>query len=336
MGICQSNTYKPEIKPPNSAKSIYIEDLQKYPKEMQNVCKIETKRGKGTGFLCYIPFPDKIHLLPVLITNNHILNEEDISIGKKINFSINNEEKFYEIIIDDSRKTFTKKPPYDITIVELKPNDKLDLDSLFEIDYELIKNNMKIKKNFQIYMLHYPNGKSSKVSWGTIQNQTAENILHLCATEPGSSGAPIFNTENRKIIGIHKGSHLAGDKNVGTFLKGPLEEFLKKNNFKNILNNSNKQNKNELSINNNTNKKNHYIQNEIFNEKNSSANSSRKNKQKEEYNSKKRKENKKNDVENNHKKKKRRHENDLKKVLPIINPFIDDETKKLLAGLGRL
>jgi len=271
-------------------------------------------------FLCYIPFPDKIHILPVLITNNHILNEEDISIGKKINFSINNEEKFYEIIIDDSRKTFTKKPPYDITIVELKPNDKLDLDSLFEIDYELIKNNMKIKKNFQIYMLHYPNGKSSKVSFGTIQNQTAENILHLCATEPGSSGAPIFNTDNRKIIGIHKGSHQAGDKNVGTFLKGPLEEFLKKNNFKNILNNSNKQNQNELSINNNTNKINNYTQNEIYKE-NRSSNNSRKNYQKEEeYNIKKRKENKKNDE-----KRKRKHKKDFKDFLPI-----DKETKECL------
>ena len=142
MGICISLN---KNKNKNQKGEVYKNIKMNLDENSKQIIE-KTKRGKGTGFLCYIPFPDKIHLLPVLITNNHILNEEDISIGKKIKFSINNEEKFYEIIIDDSRKTFTKKQPYDITIVQLKPKDKLDLDSLLEIDYELIKSNMKIKK----------------------------------------------------------------------------------------------------------------------------------------------------------------------------------------------
>ena len=34
--------------------------------------------GHGTGFFCRIPFPNFFHLLPVLITNNHVLGENDI------------------------------------------------------------------------------------------------------------------------------------------------------------------------------------------------------------------------------------------------------------------
>ena len=51
-----------------------------------SVCKI-TKDDKqfGTGFLYIIPFPDKLNKLPVLITCNHVLSREDISIGKTIN-----------------------------------------------------------------------------------------------------------------------------------------------------------------------------------------------------------------------------------------------------------
>ena len=40
------------------------------------VCKIKLKDIQGTGFFCKIPFPDINKCLPVIITNNHIINEE--------------------------------------------------------------------------------------------------------------------------------------------------------------------------------------------------------------------------------------------------------------------
>ena len=44
----------------------------------KGVCKIYLKNSssKGTGFFCKIKLFDKI--LPVLITNNHVLNENDL------------------------------------------------------------------------------------------------------------------------------------------------------------------------------------------------------------------------------------------------------------------
>ena len=62
----------------------------------KSVCKILAKGKTGTGFLCLIPHP-------VLITNNHILDEESIKEGKEIEISFNNEKIFKTIKIDKNR-----------------------------------------------------------------------------------------------------------------------------------------------------------------------------------------------------------------------------------------
>ena len=63
--------------------------------QMENcICKIVKDNGeKGTGFFCRIPFPDENHLLNVLITNNHILNEIDIENNKIIKFIIKKKKR---------------------------------------------------------------------------------------------------------------------------------------------------------------------------------------------------------------------------------------------------
>ena len=56
----------------------------------------------------------------------------------------------YKIIIDNKRKTFTNKD-YDITIIELKPNDGLNYDSFLDIDDNINDNDLNgkyIKKQF--------------------------------------------------------------------------------------------------------------------------------------------------------------------------------------------
>jgi len=63
--------------------------------QMENcICKIVKGNGqKGTGFFCKIPFPDEYNLLNVLITNNHVLNENDIKNNKIITFKIYKEKE---------------------------------------------------------------------------------------------------------------------------------------------------------------------------------------------------------------------------------------------------
>ena len=55
-----------------------------------------------------------------------------------------------------------------------------------------------------------------------------EIINHSCPTEFGSSGSPILNLFNNKIIGIHKGSNINHDYNKGTLLIYPFREFILK------------------------------------------------------------------------------------------------------------
>ena len=96
----EKQEYIEEINLENHPQGISIE------KKIENsVCKIKTNEGNfGTGFFCLIPFPTKLNLLPVLITNNHILKENDIRKGPKINFSMNNDNFKSQIFIDDLRK----------------------------------------------------------------------------------------------------------------------------------------------------------------------------------------------------------------------------------------
>ena len=59
------------------------------------------------------------------MTDNHVLNENDILQNNEIHFSINNDKIKYEIEIDASRITYTNKKN-DVTIIEMKEKDKID------------------------------------------------------------------------------------------------------------------------------------------------------------------------------------------------------------------
>ena len=54
------------------------------------VCKIIKGKTSGTGFLCKIPFPNSLTLLPVLITCIHVLEINDIINDKSFEFHFNN------------------------------------------------------------------------------------------------------------------------------------------------------------------------------------------------------------------------------------------------------
>ena len=67
-----------------------------------NICKIRCNDGSnGSGFFCNIPIGWN-NYLKVLMTNNHVLMDKDIQLGQTINFSINNDEKKFNILIDNN------------------------------------------------------------------------------------------------------------------------------------------------------------------------------------------------------------------------------------------
>lgn len=203
----------------------------------KSICKIICKNDiYGTGFFCFLPFPDKATKLRALITNNHILGKSDIEIGKTIKFTVYNDKMDFKIIIDKSRKVYTNED-YDITIIELKPqkdgikdDSYLDVDDCIILDDNIEANIKEVLKDKSIYLIHYPGGEKLKKSEGVIISidEDKYTIHHNSDTNSGSSGSPILNLDNNKLIGIHVGAEK--DKNgtiIGTLLREPFKYLMK-------------------------------------------------------------------------------------------------------------
>ena len=256
MGAGNIKDYEKEKYIPGFPKSIRVEILNKIlDQSKKSICKIMCNDGGyGTGFFCFLPFPDKAIKLRTLITNNHILGKIDIEIGKTVIFSVNNDKNCFTIQIDESRKVYTNIN-YDITIIELKKEkDGIKDDSYLDVDDIILDNDIKdniieVLKNKSIYLIHYPKGKNLEQAQGSIKfiDEDKYTIHHVCNTEKGSSGSPIFNLDNNKIIGIHKGAGKNENKwNLGTLLREPINKFNEK-----FLKNDKKIENKTININNN-------------------------------------------------------------------------------------
>ena len=100
-----------------------------------------------------------------------------------------------------------------------------------ELDDNIFKDETKAYyKDISIYNLHYPYGNKASVSYGLATDIDDFEIKHTCSTEHGSSGSPILNLSNNKVIGIHKQGSKKSNFNLGTCLKFPLNNFYKKRN----------------------------------------------------------------------------------------------------------
>ena len=219
--------YKPEKDLENAPESLSSAALKIILEQMEkSICKIKCNDGgNATGFFCIIPNPDKFHQLPVLMTNYHVINEKD----KKCKFTLNNDKLEYEIIINNTRKVYYSHT-YDITIIEIKESDKLEMNSFLELDDNIFKDDPNgIYRKISIYLIGFPKGGISKYSMGIFQliEEDDFTIRHLCRSNPGSSGCPIINLNNNRVIGIHKGASEKKNWNLGTFIKKPLEVFNK-------------------------------------------------------------------------------------------------------------
>ena len=57
--------------------TISYECTKKITEQMEkNICKIKIGNNRGTGFFCKVPFPDENNMLPVFITNNHVIDDK--------------------------------------------------------------------------------------------------------------------------------------------------------------------------------------------------------------------------------------------------------------------
>ena len=139
---------------------------------------------------------------------------------------MNNGEYSDSIYIDGSRNIYTDIDK-DVTIIEI---DNKSFIKFLDIDEDIYKENPnKYFKNISVYIIHYEKGKKTKFSNGLIKciEEDDYTIRHICPTEHGSSGSPILNLNNYKVIGVHKGTKEGKNWNLGTILKSPIDDFIK-------------------------------------------------------------------------------------------------------------
>ena len=200
------------------------------------ICKLSGEKI-GTGFFCKIEYNNK--LIPFLITNYHVINEDYLKDKKQLKFYINDD---YQIInINEKSKIYSSvREEYDVFIIKIKDDDEIN--NFLEIDKNIFNNlSENSYKDEPIYILHYPNSEEASVSYGNgIEKINEYDIKHLCNTESGSSGGPILSSLTNKVIGIHKGAIKKKGEiiyNIGTFLKFPLKELNSNITLNNVNNN---------------------------------------------------------------------------------------------------
>ena len=225
--------YKKENAIKDVPDSLSLEQLEQAKFQMENcVCKIKYEDKEGTGFFCKIPFKNSFNLLPTLITCNHVLDKKTLIKRKKLDISLNNESIFYSLSIDNERKIYTDEEK-DVTIIEIRPeSDNIKDESFLDLDENIFNEKPdKIYRNKSVYIIYYPlyeNKKRAEYSIGTIKSIVEDNytIFHLCPTQTGSSGGPIINVSNLKVIGVHKGAKKNKSFNFATLMRAPIREFL--------------------------------------------------------------------------------------------------------------
>ena len=119
-------------------------------------------------------------LLRLLITNNHVLNEQDIIPGNTINISLNNGKIFKKIKMDTNRKKYTNKD-LDVTIIEIKDEDNIQ--NFLFLDDNILNNEINnyniIYEKESLYILNYMNGKDIFNSQGILNNINENKIISL-------------------------------------------------------------------------------------------------------------------------------------------------------------
>lgn len=234
---------------PNSISKKETEYINRQMKKC--ICKIELKHKSGTGFFCNVPFPDpdNSNLLPVLITSYNVLGDYEIFVEKKMKLLISDYYSF-TIFFDNSRLIYTNEND-DITIIEIKKDDNPNICGI-EIDYDFYQTLVPNNK-LPVYLLFYSSFNFSECLFGVVNNKTKDNryiqytYLKGNNSEPilQTSGSPIINLKNFKVIGIHKNRQINKKYYMGSIIKWQIEEFKK---VYEIIFQNNNNNKNDSFI----------------------------------------------------------------------------------------
>ena len=117
------------------------------------VCEIINNNKIGTGFFCNLLF-NNIEI-PSLITARYMINERELLSNEIIKIRLNEEEKIIEI--NENRILYSNED-YNITIIEIKPEDKIN--HFLDIDEQIFRENRnEYFTGKSLYCIHYMDHK---------------------------------------------------------------------------------------------------------------------------------------------------------------------------------
>ena len=191
-------------------------------KAKSSTCEINLPKGFGSGFFCKIPYTeDNNHLIPVLITCNHVLSKDLIK-KNNINLILDGQTKTISL---NQRKIWNDEK-IDFTCIEIKEKED-NIYTFFNLDDNVFTNEYYLNQNVFIYAINNTkNGRNLVFSNGKIKNSKNSNFAYTCNTYAGCSGGCIVNQYNNCVIGIHKGEIKTGNKNAvkaGIFIKDVIK-----------------------------------------------------------------------------------------------------------------
>ena len=199
------------------------------------IYKIIVGNKEAIGFFCIIPFNNKENMITVLITNNIVLNEEQLNKkDSKILMDIKEEKAIKEINLLNRRKYTSKE--YNITIIEIKKEDEIK--NFLELDDRIIDDIEKIEKNDDDKQYFYNFSDKpfymigiSKVIYGVfhVYDDKKCNFAFRCEKKNYQLGIPVFSTTNSKLVGYYYKKNFYRKFESGTFLNYPIKEFIKTN-----------------------------------------------------------------------------------------------------------
>jgi len=216
---------------------VTLKATEKILDQMNNsICRIFNNNRNGTGFFLKIPYEND--LLSVMITNNHVINKDDILNNINISIYINNGKKRKSIKLDNNRKIYLNEN-YDIVIIEIKEKEEKLNNNYLELDDNII-NYFKINKDEKLYYLnniysnetiyilnYFKDNDDIIVSYGKLSYLNNNELYFQCNIKENSSSLPILLTKNQKLIGININISKKYKYNKGNLLIYLIKEFSK-------------------------------------------------------------------------------------------------------------
>ena len=206
-----------------------------------SIVRIENNNRIGTGFFLKLNIKKKMKYF--LFTCHHVISKNDVNSKIAINFFYGKkkEEKKKVIILDRSQR-FISCLDYkiddsdriiDATVIEIKKSDEIPEDKYLIADLTY-KYGYDIYEQKNYFLAGYPNEplyplyqKERHISSGLIIGIKGFIFAHSIDARGGSSGSPICQVENLRVVGMHNGGNIQKPLNYGVFIGVIIDELEK-------------------------------------------------------------------------------------------------------------